>query len=33
MQTDTWLEIDFNTEQTINDLPFTSLLFKLEETY
>ena len=33
IKTDTWLEINFLSEQKINDLPFTSLLFKVEETY
>ena len=33
LQNNIWLEINFNTEQTLNDLSFSSLLFKLEETY
>ena len=33
LQNNIWLEINFNTEQTLNDLPFSSLLFKLEKTY
>lgn len=33
LQTDTWLEINFSTEQIVNDLNFSSLIFKLEETY
>lgn len=33
LQSDSWLEINFCKELNINDLPFNSLLFKLEETY
>ena len=33
LQNNIWLEINFNTEQTLNDLPFSSLLFKIEESY
>ncbi len=33
LETDTWLEINFENEQKINDLPFSSLLIKLEESY
>jgi len=32
LQNDNWLEINFESELQIDDLPFTSLLFKLEET-
>ena len=33
LQSASWLEINFCKELNINDLPFNSLLFKLEETY
>ena len=33
LQTETWLEIVFSKEQIVNDLPFNSLLFKLDEAY
>ena len=32
LQSNTWLEINFSSEQVVNDLNFTALLFKLEET-
>ena len=33
MQTDDWIEIVFSTEQTISELPFSALLFRLDEAY
>lgn len=30
---DKWLQLNFNEELTINNLPFTSLLLKAEETF
>ena len=30
---DKWLQLNFKEELTINDLPFTSLLLKAEETF
>ena len=32
IKNDNWLKINFNNEQVKNDLPFTSLLIKLEKT-
>lgn len=33
LKTNTWLEINFDSEQEINELNFSSLLFKLEPTF
>ena len=33
LKTNTWLEINFDSEQEINELNFSSLVFKLEPTF
>lgn len=33
LKTSTWLEINFSSEQIVNDLNFATLLFKVEEGY
>ena len=33
MQQGSWIKLNFSTEQTVGDLPFSSLLFKLDNCY
>lgn len=33
MQTGAWVEVGFSTQQELNDLPFTSLLFRLDNAF
>ncbi len=33
MKTDSWIKLNFSTGQTINELPFDSLLFRLDDCF